>query len=128
MPRSTSIDQREEGVLHTLRHGLDALGRMDLSIPTADVAAVETFWSADGMDFAAAGFVLKLRDGHRAYLDVWIETPQADDSAPVKVDVDFVPLSADQSHPRFPSRADPIGGWHDDVAPLNDFLQHNLRG
>lgn len=128
MPDSTSIDQREEGVLQTLRQGLDALGRANPAVRAADVAAVETFWSADGMDFASAGFVLELRDGRRVYLDVWIETPGKDDSTPAKVDVDIVPLSADQHHPHFPSRADPIGGWRHDVAPLNDFLRHAVQG
>jgi len=127
MPDSTSIDPRE-GVVHTLRQGLDALDRADLPIRAADVAAVETFWSADGMDFTSGGFVLSLRDGRRVYLDVWIETPGKDDSAPAEVDVDLEPLACGQRHPRFPSRADPIGGWHADVAPLNDFLQRAVRG
>ena len=127
MPDSTSIDQRE-GVLHTLRQGLDALARADLSIRTADVAAIDSFWSADGMDFASGGFVLRFHGGSRVYLDVWIETPGNDDSTPAKVDVDIVPLSADQHHPHFPSRADPIGGWRHDVAPLNDFLRHAVQG
>lgn len=128
MPDSTSINQREEGVVPTLRQGLEALDRADLPIRAADVAAVESFWSADGMDFTSGGFVLSLRDGRRVYLDVWIETPGKEDSAPAEVDVDLEPLSAEQSHPRFPSRADPIGGWQEDVAPLNAFLQGNLRG
>lgn len=127
MPESTSIDQREEGVLYKLREGLDALVRANLSIRAADVAAVETFWSADGMDFASGGFVLRLQDGNRIYLDVWIEAPGKGELMPTKVDVDIAPLSAGQRHPHFPSRADPIGGWQDDVAPLNAFLQGNLR-
>jgi hypothetical protein len=127
MPESTSIDQREEGVLHTLRQGLDALARAKLSVQAADVAAVESFWSADGMDFASGGFVLRLEDGNRVYLDVWIEAPGKDELTPTKIDVDIVPLAAGQRHPHFPSRADPIGGWQDDVAPLNAFLQGTLR-
>jgi hypothetical protein len=127
MPKSASIDPREAGPVYALHRGLEALGRSGRGIQTGDVAGVEAFWSADAMDVASCGFVLRLQDGRRLYLDVWVEPatdPEGEDTArPPKVDIEVVPLAVGQRYPHFPSPADPVGGWREDVATLNDFLE-----
>lgn len=101
---------------------LDALDLRDLGAQRYEISGVEAFWSVVGDDPEAAGFVLRLRDGRRAYLDVRIEL-QSDDVGPLKIDIEFDELPAEQKYPRFPSVSDPIGGWRHDVGPLNKLLR-----
>lgn len=109
-----------EAALRELKPG--ALSRADLGVKPADIAEVEAFWLCVELDCSAAGFLLQLQDGSRTYLDVWIEWMGDDGNNAAKVDIEFVTLAAGQRYPAFPSHADPIGGWIDEVQPLNDFL------
>ncbi|HEY6983697.1 hypothetical protein [Reyranella sp.] len=116
------IGPHESGGLYELSQALDALGRAGLGVAPADVVEVEAFWQGGQWGSCAGGFVLRLQDARRAYLDVWIEESE-DGKIPPKVDIEFAPLAAGQARPCFPSAADPIGGWSTEVAPLNAFLQ-----
>lgn len=122
MPFSPVSNPRHSSAVHALDEALHVLAGGTLGTEPDDIATVEAFWSSDGMDSLAAGFVVRLQDGQRAYLDVWIEPVGEDGSVPAKVDVELTVLPAGQRYPNFPSAADPIGGWCDDVAPLNAFL------
>jgi len=99
MPESSSTDRRNTGPLFVLRHGLRAL----------DASAAERRAACRGL--------------HRAYLDVWVELAEDERVDPVKIDIEFTALPADQKYPRFPSTSDPVGGWHHDVDFLNDCLR-----
>ena len=122
MPEATSSDGRSSGPLYVLDRALGALARCVPAIRRHDVARVEAFWSFDGSDYCSGGFVLGFGDGRRGYLDAWIEAPDEEGARPEKVDIEFTELLPGQSYPRFPSASDPVGGWHHDVGPLNDFL------
>jgi hypothetical protein len=122
MPESTSTDRRNTGPLFVLRHGLRALDA-SAAERRADIERVEAFWSFEGQDHCSGGFVLNLNGGHRAYLDVWVELAEDERVDPVKIDIEFTALPADQKYPRFPSTSDPVGGWHHDVDFLNDCLR-----
>lgn len=126
MPYSPPNGPHEGGGLYELNQALDALGRAAFDAKPADVVEVEAFWQGGQWDSRAGGFVLRLQDGRRAYLDVWIED-SGDGKMPAKVDIEFAPLAAGQAYPRFPSAADPIGGWSKEVAPLNAFLREAWR-
>jgi hypothetical protein len=126
MPDRPAIGMNESGGLYELNEALHVLGRSTSGARPADIAQVEAFWCAVGMDFSSGGYVLRLHDGRRAYLDVWIER-ERDEGTPPKVEIELDALAAGQRYPHFPSAADPVGGWRDDVQPLNDFLHRTWR-
>lgn len=123
MPEATSNHSRDSGPLYVFDHVLMAVGLVSPGITRDEIIRVEAFWSFDGSDYCAGGFVLCLRDGRRAYLDAWIEVADDGGARPIKVDIEFTELSARQKYPQFPSASDPIGGWQGEVDPLNDFLR-----
>ena len=123
MPESPLIGSIDSDALATFDDALRILGHADWDLSPCDIAHVEAFWSANSFDVAAAGFVLRLRGGGRAYLDVWIEQAREEDAPPAKVEIELETLAADQRYPRFPSDADPVGGWRDDIEPLNALLR-----
>ncbi len=127
MPESPSFGSHDSS-LHALGEALDALDRGNLGVRPRDIACVEAFWSYEEWDVASGGFVLRLHDGRRAYLDVWVEGAEDDSRPPCKVDVELQELPAGQKYPHFPSTADPIGGWRDDVEPLNALLRRTCQG
>src|SRR5689334_5696613 len=108
---------------HVFHQALDALGRSELGAQRQEVIDVEAFWSVVGDGSKAAGFVLRLRNGRRVYLDVWIELESDDESGPLSIDIEIDELPSEQKYPRFPSASDPIGGWRYDVGPLNSLLR-----
>jgi hypothetical protein len=110
MPESTSNDRRDIGPLFVLRQALRALDATTWDARSGDIECVEAFWSFEGQDHCSGGFVLNLNGGHRAYLDVWVELAEDERGDPVKIDIEFTALPADQKYPRFPSTSDPVGG------------------
>jgi len=123
MPESPLIGSLDSDALAAFDEALRILGHADWDLSPCDIALVEAFWAANSFDVAAAGFVLRLRDGRRAYLDVWIEQAREEDAPPAKVEIELETLAAGQRYPHFPSDADPVGGWQDDIEPLNALLR-----
>jgi hypothetical protein len=123
MPESPLIGSLDSDALAAFDEALRILGHADWDLSPCDIALVEAFWAANSFDVAAAGFVLRLRDGRRAYLDVWIEQAREEDAPPAKVEIELEMLPAGQRYPHFPSDADPVGGWQDDIEPLNALLR-----
>jgi len=123
MPESPLIGSLDSDALAAFDEALRILGHADWDLSPCDIALVEAFWAANSFDVAAAGFVLRLRDGRRAYLDVWIEQAREEDAPPAKVEIELEMLAAGQRYPHFPSDADPVGGWQDDIEPLNALLR-----
>lgn len=119
MPRSRSKEAPASDALYVFNEALRALDRSDLGTKPKDIAHAEAFWCAAGDDSYAAGFVLQLCDGRRAYVDVWIEHEAGGAPDALKVDIEFEGLPTGQKYPRFPSASDPIGGWRHDIGPLN---------
>ena len=67
------------------------------------------------MHTSSAGFVLRLRDGRRAYLDFqhWHAFEQDED---FRIEIEFLDGAA---LPTFASPEEPIGGWSDETSHLN---------
>jgi hypothetical protein len=68
------------------------------------------------MHTSSAGFVLRLRDGRRAYLDFqhWHAFEQDED---FRIEIEF--LDGETALPTFTSPDEPFGGWSDETSHLN---------
>jgi hypothetical protein len=102
--------------LYELGHVLFILDAASHGFARADIARVESFWTFGDMHGSAAGFVLGLRDGRRAYVDFkhWHAFEQDED---FRIDVRF--LARDRSLPSLSSPDEPVGGWSFETAHLD---------
>lgn len=98
--------------MYVLDTGLHGFGR-------SDIERVEWFWTFGDLHSSAAGFVLRLRDGRRAYLDFlhWHGFEQDED---FRIEVEF--LGKKQVYPCFSSPQEPLGGWSSETAHLTRLL------
>lgn len=115
---------------YELGHALDVLDGESHGFVPADIERVERYWAYGDMHDSMAGFVLRLRDGRRAYGEFvhWHGFEQDED---FRIDVemlegDEVP-STPLREPIDPSAPWPPGGWSDESAHL-DRLLANRRG
>ena len=83
-----------------------------------DIATVERYWSFGDFHSSAAGFVLRLRDGRRAYAELQ-HTHAYEQVEDFRVDV--VPLDADEPPP-MPTRPLEPREWSDETAHLDRVL------
>jgi hypothetical protein len=99
-------------VLHVLDAGLHGFSR-------DDIVRVERFWTFGDLHESAAGFVLALRDGRRAYVDFlhWHAFEQNED---FRIETEFLP--SDQLHPALSSPLLPPPEWSSDTAHLGRLL------
>jgi hypothetical protein len=106
---------RVQGV-YELGHVLHVLDGDVHGFARSDIERVESFWTFGDLHHSAAGFVLGLRDGRRAYVDFqhWHAFEQDED---FRIDVAF--LDAGQAHPAFSSPHEPIGGWSSETTHLD---------
>lgn len=103
-------------------HVLHVLDPDTHSFAHADIERVECFWAFGDMHSSSAGFVLRLHDGRRPYVDFlhWHGFEQDED---FRIEVDFLP--ADQDRPATPSHDPtpwPPGGWSSQTAHLDKIL------
>jgi hypothetical protein len=106
---------RVQGV-YELGHVLFILDADSHGFARGCIERVESFWTFGDMHGSAAGFVLRLRDGRRAYVDFkhWHAFEQDED---FRIDVRFLP--DDRSLPALSSPDEPVGGWSFDTAHLD---------
>ncbi len=102
--------------LYELGHTLYVLDADLHGFGRSDIERVEWFWTFSDLHSSAAGFVLRLRDDRRAYLDFlhWHGFEQDED---FRVEAEF--LAKDQAYPSFSSPQEPLGGWSSDTAHLS---------
>src|SRR5215470_10107954 len=102
--------------LYELGHVLYALDAAAHGFSRGDIAAVECFWTLSDLHSSAAGFVLRLGDGRRAYVDFlhWHGFEQEED---FRIEVAF--LEPGQEKPTLSPRSQPPGGWVAETAHLN---------
>jgi hypothetical protein len=115
MAQRTSIDG-----LYELGHVLYALDADTNGFARPDIACVESFWNSGDMHSSSAGFVFRLHDGRRVYVDFlhWHGFEQDED---FRIEVDF--LAADEAVPRPRGPAPwPPAPWSSDVARLDRVL------
>ena len=104
-------------------HALHVLDADTHDFSRSDIEHVECFWTFGDMHGSSAGFVLRLRDGRRVYLDFlhWHGFEQDED---FRIEVEF--LSRDQVHPAPPAPRDrmpwPPGDWSSETSHLNRVL------
>ncbi len=105
--------------LYELGHALYVLDGEVHGFSRSDIERVERFWIFGDLHTSSAGFVLRLRDGRRAYLDFqhWHAFEQDED---FRIDTGF--LDGETALPAFASPEQPLGGWSTETAHLNKVL------
>lgn len=106
---------RVEGV-YELGHALHVLDGEVHGFSRSDIARVERFWTFGDLHTSSAGFVLRLLDGRRAYLDFqhWHAFEQDED---FRIDVEL--LNGETTLPMFASPEQPLGGWSAETSHLD---------
>ena len=118
----TTAHARIRGI-YELGHALYALDADARDFSRSDIEHVECFWTFSEMHSSSAGFVLRLRDGRRVYLDFlhWHGFEQDED---FRIEAEFLPR--DQPHPVSQSPHDPAhwppGGWSSETVHLTKLL------
>ena len=110
---------RIDGV-YELGHVLYALDAETNGFARGDIERVECFWHSGDMHSSAAGFVLRLRDGRRAYVDFlhWHGFEQDED---FRIEVEFLARDRTLPSPRSPAPWPPAA-WSDDASHLDKVL------
>lgn len=116
--------------IYELGHVLYVLDAEGHGFTRRDIASIECFWTFGDMHSSAAGFVLRLADRRRAYVDFlhWHPFEQNED---FRIQVE--PLPDDDSLPVLASPPGditggvtlPVGGWSHETAHLNRMLQRD---
>lgn len=106
---------RLDGV-YELGHALHVLDGEVHGFSRSDIERVERFWTFGDLHTSSAGFVLRLRDGRRAYLDFqhWHAFEQDED---FRIDIEF--LDGETALPIFTSPEEPLGGWSGETSHLD---------
>jgi hypothetical protein len=109
---------RVEGV-YELGHVLHVLDADLHGFSRDDIERVECFWTFGDLHESAAGFVLALRDGRRAYVDFlhWHAFEQDED---FRIEAEF--LRSDQPYPALSSPQLPPADWSSDTGHLGKLL------
>lgn len=115
------VRPRIEGI-YELGHVLYALHGESHGFARGDIERVECFWTFGDLHASAAGFVLQLRDGRRAYVD-FLHTHAFEQVEDFRIEVEFLADDDDGSLPARSSPLDATGGvWSSDTAHLNRVL------
>lgn len=106
---------RVDGV-YELGHALHVLDGEVHGFSASDIERVERFWTFGDLHTSSAGFVLRLRDGRRTYLDFqhWHAFEQDED---FRIDIEF--LEGQTALPIFTSPDQPLGGWSSETSHLD---------
>ena len=104
--------------IYELGHVLYTLDAESHGFARDDIAGVERYWSFGDYHSSAAGFVLRLRDGRRAYAELQ-HTHAYEQVEDFRVDI--VPLDGDEPPPQ-PARPLEPRVWSDDTAHLDRVL------
>lgn len=106
--------------IYELGHVLYALDREGHGFGREDIAAVEHYWLFADFHASAAGFVVRLKDGRRAYIDLhhWHAFEQDEDFR-----ITVSPLAADQRMPVLSKMEQPVTGWSEETQHLNRVLE-----
>jgi hypothetical protein len=109
------VTGRVDGV-YELGHALHVLDGEVQGFSRSDIERVERFWTFGDLHTSSAGFVLRLRDGRRAYLDFqhWHAFEQDED---FRIDIEL--LDGETALPVFTSPDQPLGGWSAETSHLD---------
>ena len=116
---SKSAHRPQIAGLYELGHVLYALDAESHGFARGDIAGVERYWSFGDLHSSAAGFVLKLRNGRRAYAELQ-HTHAYEQVEDFRVDVMLLDGTED---PPMPARPLEPRVWSNDTAHLNRRLK-----
>jgi hypothetical protein len=112
------LDNYEPACMQFFRRALELAADLPDGFGHADVEGIKAHWAFVDMDFAIYGYVVELRDGWRAYLQI-----AADDTTPEHEEgVVIEPLAADAMRPAIHAQNVAIG-WNEKVDHLNACLR-----
>src|SRR5665213_1246778 len=108
--------------LYELGHVLDVLDADTHGFSRGDMERVESFWSFSEMDSSSAGFVVRLGDGRRAYIDFlhWHGFEQDED---FRIKTEFLSTGRALPSPLGPAPWPP-GDWTRETSHLDLSLIH----
>lgn len=109
--------RRVDGI-YELGHVLYALDRESHGFARGDIARIQRYWCFSDFHSSAAGFVMELSDGRRAYVELQ-HTHAYEQVEDFRIDV--VPLDGAENPP-MPSRPLEPRVWSDDAAHLDRVL------
>lgn len=104
--------------LYELGHALHVLDGEIHGFSVSDIERVERFWIFGDMHASAAGFIFRLHDGRRAYLDFrhWHAFEQDED---FRIEIEFLDGA---ELPLFSSPDELLRIWSDETSHLNKIL------
>ncbi len=105
-----------EGI-YELGHVLYALDAESHGFACGDIARVEGFWTFGDMHSSEAGFVLRLKDGRRAHVEL-LHTHAFEQVEDLRIEVAFL---AGEGLPPLPPDA-PVTAWSSDTVHLDRVL------
>lgn len=102
--------------VYELGHALHVLDGEVHGFSRSDIERVERFWTFSDLHTSSAGFVLRLSDGRRAYLDFqhWHAFEQDED---FRIEIEF--LDGETALPAFTSPGQPLGSWSGETSHLD---------
>ena len=109
------LAELRSGDLPNLVLALGHVRQAEHGFAAREVAKVEAFWSMVDMDYLAGGFVVRLKDGGRAYIAYSV-----DDQPPGHKEGVSVGRLGDGQ--RYPHLGPKDVGWSHDAEQLNEFL------
>ena len=105
---------------YELGHVLYALDADTSGFARGDIERVECFWHSGEMHSSSAGFILRLHDGRRVYVDFlhWHGFEQDED---FRIEVEFLPDRQALPSPRGPAPWPPAA-WSGEASHLDKVL------
>jgi hypothetical protein len=115
--------RRIEGI-YELGHVLYALDAESHGFGRGDIERVECFWTFDDLHSSEAGFVLRLRDQRRAYIEL-LHTHAFEQVEDLRIDVAFL---SDADLPAISSPQAAACEWSHDTQHLDRVLASGAPG
>lgn len=115
-PSRTTGRPRIDGI-YELGHVLYVLDAQSHGFAPPDIERVEGFWTFGDWHGSSAGFVLRLKDGRRAHVEL-LHTHAFEQVEDLRIEVAFLP---DPGLPPLPPDA-PVSAWSSDAAHLDRLL------
>jgi hypothetical protein len=122
------LENYEPASMQFFRRALELAADLPDGFGLADVEGIKAYWAFVDMEFASYGYVVELRDGRRAYLQITADdtTPpehEEDDTTPEHHEgVVIEPLAADAMRPAMHAQ-NVLIGWNEEVDHLNACLR-----
>jgi hypothetical protein len=109
--------------IYELGHVLYALDAGTHGFTRGDIERVECFWTFGELHSSSAGFILRLRDGRRAWVEL-LHTHAFEQEEDFRIDVAY--LSPDARLPALNNPHAPVEAWSFDTAHLDRVLASSI--